>query len=106
MSPTQQNVVQSTVGLVDTVLGRVDGVLRVWVVLERLRIYDFIRNLASHDERISNDIPLTLGSKKEQKFSQVVDESGYLHPFRFAVSPNGLGGLQQMFDLRDGRLGE
>lgn len=65
MSPTQQNVIQSTVRLVNAVLGRVDGVPRVWVVLERLRINNLIRKLAPDDESVSDDIPLTLGSKEE-----------------------------------------
>ena len=106
MPPTQQNVVQATLRLVHTVLGRVHRVLRVSIVLECLRINDTLRKLAANDESISHDVPLTLRSEKEQQFSQIVDESGYLHPLRFAVSPNGFGGLQQMFDLRDGRLGK
>lgn len=94
VSPTEHNVDQSTVRFVNTVLGRIDRVLRVWVVLERFRVNDLIRELAAHDESVSDDVPLTLGSKKEQKFSEVVHEPGYLHPFRFAVSADGLGGLQ------------
>ena len=42
MPPTQQNVVQSTVRFVHTILGRVHGILRVWVVFERLGINDFL----------------------------------------------------------------
>lgn len=106
MSPTQQNVIQSTVWPVYTILGRVHGVPGVWVVLERLWVNDFVRELAPHDEGISNDVPLALGSKEEQKFSQVVNETGDLHPFRLSVSPNGFRGLQQMFDLRNSRLGK
>jgi hypothetical protein len=94
MSPTQHHVVQSTVRLVNTVLGRINGVLRVWVVLERVGVNDLTRKPATHDESISNDVPLALGSKEEQKFSQIVYQPGNLHPFRFSVSPNGLGGLQ------------
>lgn len=65
MSPTQQNVIQSTVGLVHAVLGRIDGVFRIWIVLERLWVNDLVRELASHDESISDDVPLALGSKEE-----------------------------------------
>jgi hypothetical protein len=99
MSPTQHNVGQPAVRLVHPAVGRVHGVSRVWVVLERLRINNLFRKLASHDERIPDDVPLTLGAKEEQKFSQIVDEAGYLHPLRLSVSSNGLGSLQQMFDL-------
>jgi len=106
MSPTQQNIVQSAVWLVHTVLGRVHGVLGVRVVLERVWINDLVRKLAPHDESVPNDVPLALGSKEEEKFSQVVHESGDLHPFRLPILSNGLRGLQQVLDLRDGRLGE
>ena len=93
VSPTQHDIGQSAVGLVDTVLGRVHRVLQVWVVLERVRINILFRKLASDDECISNDVPLALGAEKEQKFSQIVDETGYLHPFRLSVASNSLGGL-------------
>jgi len=106
MPPTQQNVVQSTVWLVHTILGRVHGVSRVWVVLERLWVNDLVRKLAPHDEGVADDVPLTLRPKEEQEFSQVVNESGDLHPLRLSVSPNGFRGLQQMLDLRNGRLGK
>ena len=94
MTPTQQNVVQSTVWLVNTILGRVHGIPRVWVVLERVWVNDLVRELAPDDKSISDHVPLALRSKEEQKFSQVVNQSGYLHPFRFAVASHGLGGLQ------------
>ena len=105
MTPTQQNVIQSTVWLVHTILGGVHGIPRVWVVLERLWVDDLIRKLAPHDESVPDDVPLTLGPKEEQEFSQVVNESGDLHPLRLSVSPDGFRGLQQMLDLRNGRLG-
>lgn len=106
MAPTQQNVAQPTIWPVDAVIGRIHGVPRVWVVLERVWVNDLFRELAPNDESISDDVPLSLRSKEEQKFSQVVNESGDLHPLRFPVSPNGFRGLQQVFDLRDGRLGK
>jgi hypothetical protein len=104
MSPTQQDVVQSTVWPVDPVLGRVHGVLQVWIVLERLRVNDLVRELAADDESVANDVPLALGSKEEQEFSQVVNEPCDLHPFGLSVPSDGLRSLQQVLDLRNGRL--
>ena len=68
--PTQQNVVRSIVWLVRAILTRVHGVLRVWVVLERLLENYPFRKLAPHDERVADDVPLSLGPKEEQEFSQ------------------------------------
>jgi hypothetical protein len=104
VSPTQKNVVQSTVRLVHAVLGRVHGIPRVRVILERLRVYDLVRKLAPYHERVSDDIPLALGPKEEQELSQIVDEPSDLHPFGLSVSSDSFCGLQQMFDLRNGRL--
>ena len=106
MSPAQQDIVQPTVGLVNPVLGGVHRVPRVRVVPERVWIDDLVRKLASHDESVPDDVPLALRAEEEQEFSKVVDETGDLHPFRLSVPSNGLRGLQQVFDLRDGRLGE
>lgn len=104
MSPTQQDIVQPTVRPVHSILGRVHRVLGVWVVLERLRVNDLVRELAPHDESVSNDVPLALGSKEEQEFSQIVNEPGNLHPFGLSILPNGLRSLQQVLNLRNGRL--
>ena len=106
VSPAKQDIVQPTVGLVHSVLGRVHRVLRIRVVLERVWINDLIRELAPNDECISDDVPLALRAKEEQEFSQVVNESSNLHPLRLSVSSDGLRGLQQVFNLRNGRLEE
>lgn len=62
MSPADHDFVQTTVGLVNTVLSRVSWMLEIGVVAESVRIDNLIgRNLASNDKGIANNI---LQSKK------------------------------------------
>ena len=65
-----------------------------------------MREIWEFDECVSDNVPLALRAKEEQEFSQVVNESGNLHPLRLSVSSDGLRGLQQVFNLRNGRLEE
>jgi len=51
----------------------------------------------------ADDVPLTLTAKEEQEFAEIVDKSGHLHPFWFAIPSDGFCCLQKMFDL--GQLG-
>lgn len=39
MAPRQHHIVKAAVGFVDTVFGRVYGVMRIWVALEGFGIY-------------------------------------------------------------------
>lgn len=52
MPPRQHHVVETTMGLVDAILGRVHGVVRIGVVFEGVRVDDFVRELASNDEGV------------------------------------------------------
>jgi hypothetical protein len=45
-----------------------------------------------------------LRSKKVEQLSEVVDETGDLHPFRLTVPPDGLGSLKEVLDLGEVRL--
>jgi hypothetical protein len=42
-----------------------------------------------------------LRAKEIQKLAEVVYEPGDLHPFGLSVSPDGLGSLKEVLDLRE-----
>jgi hypothetical protein len=42
-----------------------------------------------------------LRAKEIQKLAEVVYEPGDLHPFGLSVSPDGLGSLEEVLDLRE-----
>lgn len=52
MSPRKHHVLETTLGLVYAVLGRVDRVLGVGVPSEGFGVYDLIGELAAHNEGI------------------------------------------------------
>lgn len=47
----------------------------------------------------AHDIPLSVTTEEIQKLAKVVNESGDLHPLRFAISSDGLRSLQQVLEL-------
>lgn len=53
----------------------------------------------SNRESVTDDIPLTLCTKEEQQFSQVVDQTNELHPPWLAVLANCLSRLEEMGHL-------
>lgn len=120
MSPADHDFVQTTVGLVNTVLSRVSWMLEIGVVAESVRIDNLIgRNLASNDKGIANNIlqarrsvqlyhvqsrlplthPLSITTKEIKELAEVVDDTGHLHPFRLPILAHRLGGLQEMLNL-------
>lgn len=52
MSPRKHDVVETTVRLVDTILGAIDAVPGIRVTSEGVRVYDPIGELAADDEGI------------------------------------------------------
>lgn len=52
MPPRQHHVVETTMGLVDAILGRIHGVVRIGVALEGVRVDDFVRELAPNNEGV------------------------------------------------------
>lgn len=52
----------------------------------------------------ADNVPLTLGAKEEEEFPEVVNETCYLHPFRLAVSPDGLSSLEEVLNLGEAGL--
>lgn len=52
MAPGQHDVVEPAVRFVDAILRRIERILVVGVAFESVRIYIFVRELASDDERI------------------------------------------------------
>jgi hypothetical protein len=87
VAPGEHDVVETTMGLVDTTFCRIYAVMRVRVRFERLRVYDLVRKAATDDKRIlyyetgsasayqawtiemctyTDDVPLAFGIKHEK----------------------------------------
>jgi hypothetical protein len=56
VTPGEHDIIEATVGLVDPVFRRIDGIVRVRVCFERLWIDDFIRKFAADNECVLNDM--------------------------------------------------
>lgn len=48
MTPGQHDVVQPAVGLIDTIIRRIQGIVKIGVVLKCFRVYDLVRELAAN----------------------------------------------------------
>lgn len=73
VTPAKQNVVQTTVWLVDTVLGVQLGVVVIGVSLEGVGVDNLVGKLAAHDESVADNIPLTVGTEEAEKLAEIVD---------------------------------
>src|ERR1700746_2774950 len=92
------DVVQATVRFVDAELGLVARIAVVGIGGEKFRKDNFAGVGATDGKSIAYDRPLRLAVEAED-FAEVVQEAGEDEPTGMAVFANGLGGLQQMFDL-------
>lgn len=99
VTPAKQNVVQTTVWLVDTVLGVQLGVVVIGVSLEGVGVDNLVGELAAHDESVADNIPLTVGTEEAEKLAEIVDQTGELHPLGLAVSSNSLSCLKKVLNL-------
>lgn len=99
MTPAEQDVVQTAVGLVDTVLGVQLGVVVIRVSLEGVGVNDLVGELATNDESVTDNVPLTVGTEKAKELAEIVNQTSDLHPLGLAVSSNGLSGLKKVLDL-------
>lgn len=99
MAPAEQDVVQTAVRLVDTVLGVQLGVVVIRVSLEGVGVNDLVGELATNDESVTDNVPLTVGTEKAEELAEIVNQTSDLHPLGLAVSSNGLSGLKKMLDL-------
>lgn len=123
MAPRKHDIVQATVWLVNSIFGRVNGVTRVWVPFERLRVNNLIGKLAADNKGIANDVPLTpenrpfiryityderdmyiLRAKEIEQFTEVVNQASHLHPFRLIIAADSLSRLKQVLNLRHAGL--
>ena len=84
---------------VDAFAGRELRASAVGVRIEELCEHDRVGKGAAHREGVAYYGPLGL-SKAAEQLAQVVDESGQDEPPRPAISPQRLGGLQGVVDLR------
>lgn len=101
MTPGDHDVFETASGLVNTVLSHELGVVVVWVRLECVRVDDLVAELASDDESITDNVPLSIGAEEAEKFTEIVDKTGQLHPVGLAVTSDSLGSLEQVFNLTD-----
>lgn len=53
------DILKSTVGFVDAVLGAVDWILVVWVGFKIFAVHDLIRKCRTYDKGIANDLNMT-----------------------------------------------
>ncbi|PNY27089.1 hypothetical protein TCAP_02983 [Tolypocladium capitatum] len=107
VAPAEHHIVEAAAGAVDAEPGAVDGVVDVRVVGKGAGQDDALVKGAADGERIPDDVPLALGlelREEEHQLAQVVDEARDLHPPRLAVAADGLGGLQQVLNLRERRV--
>ena len=52
----------------------------------------------------ADNVPLSLGAKEKEELADVMNKTRDLHPFRLAISPNGLSSLEEMLNLGEARL--
>lgn len=108
VAPAEHDVVKAAPGRVYAELGVVDGILAIGVGLKSLGQNDALIESTANRESVSNYIPLTLGlklGKEKHQLTQVMDETGQLHPTRLAVAANSLRRLEEMLNLREGGIG-
>lgn len=105
MSPGEHDIIQTAVRAVDAELRAVDLVPVVRVILKGLGAVDnAVVKGTAHGEGIADNIPLATGVEEEEQFAEIVDQARELHPARLAVTPDGLGGLEEVVDLREGSV--
>src|SRR5438067_3622273 len=97
------HLIEAAVWLIDAVPRAVNRVVGVGICLEILRKHDLIGVCAPYREGIAHNAPLWL-TPQAQHFAKVVDEAGQNKPARMPIPANGLGGLQQVFDLGEVRV--
>lgn len=73
MTPAEQDVIQTAVRLVDTVLGVQLGVVIIRVSLEGVGVNDLVGELATNDESVTDNVPLTVGTEKAEELAEIVD---------------------------------
>jgi hypothetical protein len=56
-------------------------------------IDNLVGEFAADNEGVTDDIPLTIRTVEAQKFPEVMNETGHLHPVWLSVSTHSLGGL-------------
>lgn len=99
VTPAEQDVVQTAVRLIDTVLGVQLGVVIVGVRLEGVGVDNLVGKLAADNEGVTDNVPLTVGTEETEKLAKIVNQTSDLHPFRLAVSSNSLSGLKKVLNL-------
>lgn len=84
VAPTDHDVLETASGGVDAVLGRVPRVFGVRVSIKRIdAVSDLVEGqLASGNEGITDDVPLSLGAEEVEQLAQVMNQAGHLHPLR------------------------
>jgi hypothetical protein len=102
MTPAEDDVVQPAARLVDPVLRHQLRVRVVRIRRERLRVDDLVAEAAANDERVADDVPLSLRAEEDEELAEVVHEPGDLHPVRLAVAPERLRRLEEVLELPDG----
>lgn len=63
MSPRDEYIIQTTSGLVNTVQGRINGVVRIRVGSEGFGVDVLVGEGSTNDEGVSNDVPLSFGAE-------------------------------------------
>ena len=99
VSPRHVDAVQPAARLVDPALSLVFGDVAVGVFLEEFGEDDLVRVAAADRERVADHGPLRLAEEAED-LAQVVDQPGQDEPAGMSVGTDRLGGLHEVFDLR------
>lgn len=105
MSPANQHILQPAPLFIYPAFRLQLFVPRILIVLETLGQHNLVAPLAPHHKRIAHHIPLALCPKETEQLAQIMDQPRHLHPLGLAVPPYGLGSLQEVLDLPDGRVG-
>jgi hypothetical protein len=50
MAPGEHDIIETAMRLVDSILCRIDHIVRIWVCLKGLGVYDLVREAAADDE--------------------------------------------------------
>ena len=101
VTPAEHDPVHPAVRPVDATRGVVRRVDLVRVVGEGgAAVDDALVERTADRKSVAHDVPLAPRVEEVEQLAQVVDQAGELHPAGLAVAADGLGGLEEVLDLR------
>lgn len=106
VTPREHHVVKTTARAVDSELGAVDLVVVIGILLEGLgTVDDSVVESKADGEGVADNVPLALSIEEEEQLSQIMDQTGQLHPSGLAIASDSLCRLEQVVNLRERGVG-